>query len=77
MVKHIAKAKCRFSKKHIADVKHDAKLFGHKYGMAIIKWDGEHSFVSGKSKRELLGFAKNPLKVGDYRCVKIVKARGI
>lgn len=42
-----------FSKKHISDVKHDAKVLGHRYGMAIIKWDGEQEFVSGNNKRNL------------------------
>lgn len=64
-----------FSKKHISDVKHDAKVLGHRYGMAIIKWDGEQEFVSGNNKRNLAKFAKPSLKAGDYKSVKLIKVR--
>lgn len=64
--------KPKFSTNHLRETKEHAKNFGKKYGMAIIKWNGEHTYVSGNTKRELTKFAKKSLMAGDYKAVKIV-----
>lgn len=43
--------------------------------MAIVKWDGEHTYVSGKTRKELNDFAKLPLSAGDYKAVKIITVK--
>lgn len=64
--------KIKFSKTHIQKTKAHAKTMGNKYGMAIIKFDGERTFVSGNTKKELTNFAKSPLGAGDYKAIRIV-----
>lgn len=67
--------KCQFSKTHIAEARRQARRHDRKYAMAIIKWDGERTYVPGDTKSELIRFARSPLKAGDYVCVKIVEAK--
>lgn len=65
----------KFTKNHLQQTRSHTRSFGNKYGMAIIKWNGEHTYISGNTKRELTRFAKTSLLAGDYKAVKIITVK--
>lgn len=62
------------TKTHVQRTKAFARGMDNKYGMAILKFDGERTFISGNSKAKLNRYVKNPLEAGDIKKVKLVLA---
>jgi len=62
----------KFPKKKLDQAKKWAVDDKKKYIMYIVKHDGEKTFVTGATKRELTKFRKQQAQ--DYRATRIVKA---